>query len=68
MVGNYTHSECVLGEVATGQYAAGGYFYRPGGAVNGGPESQATTESTWFLREASGGEVTDHDRCSPPSP
>ena len=34
--GDYTHSECVLGEVATGQYAAGGYFYRPGGAVNGG--------------------------------
>jgi hypothetical protein len=66
--GDYWHSECVGGEVATGQYLSGGYFYRPGGAVNGGPDSRATTESTWLLREVTGGEVTEHDGCSAPSP
>ena len=68
VAGDYQHSECVLGEVVTGQYSAGGYFFRPGGAVNGGPDSGATTESTWLLREATGGELTDHDGCPAPSP
>ena len=40
--GNYTHGECVLGEVVGGDYTAGGYFYRPGGVVNGGPLSGAS--------------------------
>lgn len=66
--GDYMHSECVAGEVVTGQYLAGGYFYRAGGAVNGGPESGATTESTWLLREATRGDITDHDECPVPSP
>ena len=66
--GDYMHSECVAGEVVTGQYLAGGYFYRTGGAVNGGPESGATTESTWLLREATGGEISDHDGCPARSP
>jgi hypothetical protein len=66
--GDYRHSECVLGEVATGQYTTGGYFYRPGGAVNGGPDSGAVTDATWLLREMTGGEVTLHDGCSAPSP
>ena len=66
--GDYWHSECVAGEVATGQYLAGGYFYRAGDAVNGGPDARATIESTWLLREATGGEVSDHDGCPEPSP
>jgi hypothetical protein len=66
--GDYWHSECVGGEVSTGQYLAGGYFYRPGDAVNGGPDSRAITESTWLLREATGGDITDHDGCLAPSP
>lgn len=53
--GIYQHSECVLGEIQTGEYLAGGYFYRPGGAINGGPESKATSETTWLLREAGAG-------------
>jgi hypothetical protein len=66
--GDYWHSECVGGEVATGQYLSGGYFYRPGGAVNGGPDARATIESTWLLRETTGGEVNEHDGCPAPSP
>ncbi len=53
--GSYQHSECFLGEAETGQYVAGGYFYRPGGTINGGPDAMATSEATWLLREAGGG-------------
>ncbi len=49
--GNYQHSECVAGEVHTWQYMAGGYFYRPAETINGGPESTASNESVWFLRQ-----------------
>lgn len=54
--GSYQHSECVLGEVHTGQYERGGYFYRPPGAINGGPESHALSEAVWLLRETRAGE------------
>lgn len=66
--GDYRHSECVLGEPVAGQYLPGGYFYRPGGAVNGGPEAGAVSDATWLLREATGGEVSFHDGCPEPSP
>jgi len=57
--GDYQHSECVAGEVETWQYLRGGYFYRPADTINGGPESNASSESVWFLREvANGTEVT----------
>ena len=49
--GRYRHSECVAGEVHTGDYLPGGYFYRPPGTINGGPEAAATSESIWLLRE-----------------
>lgn len=68
VAGDYRHSECVLGEAVTGQYAPGGYFYRPGGTVNGGPDSGAAAEATWLLREATGGAVSHHDGCPEPSP
>lgn len=61
--GKYRHAECVLGEVVSGEYAAGGYFYRPAGVVNGGPQSGAVTESVWLLREAAGGSMERHETC-----
>ena len=51
LAGNYQHSECVAGDVHTWQYAPGGYFYRPADTINGGPESAASSESIWLLRE-----------------
>jgi hypothetical protein len=51
MSGQYQHSECVAGEVHTSTYTPGGYFLRPAGAVNGGPEAMAQSESIWVLRE-----------------
>ena len=53
--GNYQHSECIGGEVVTGQYTAGGYFYRPANAINGGPLSGGTDDAVWFLRESAEG-------------
>ncbi len=51
LAGLYTHSECMNGEPQTWQYLPGGYFYRPGGVINGGPEAAAASETVWLLRE-----------------
>jgi len=61
--GNYQHSECASGEINTWTYTTGGYFYRPAGTVNGGPESKAITESTWVLRERSAGSTRISNVC-----
>ena len=54
--GDLRHSECVDGQPATGDYAAGGYFMRPAGAVHGGPQSRSAIESIWYLRSPGEGE------------
>ncbi len=61
--GNYRHSECVNGEVLTGNYAPGGYFQRPAGVVNGGPKSAATSSAIWFLRRMGQGTVESVPAC-----
>ncbi len=61
--GNYQHSECAMGEVHTGQYTTGGYFYRPPDVVNGGPLSGGPTDAIWFLREIQRGEHTIESGC-----
>ncbi len=63
--GEYHHSECVQGSVRTGLYTPGGYFYRPGGAINGGPASGGAGDTVWFLRETRGGTHTMEASCSP---
>ena len=67
--GQTQHTECVLGEEVTGEYATGGYFYRPAAIVNGGPQSVGSTAAVWFLRETSAGTETPASACSEgPSP
>ena len=61
--GAYRHSECFEGEPQTWDYAPGGYFRRPSGIVNGGPESQAIQPSVWFFREPQGGTTTPASGC-----
>lgn len=61
--GSYQHSECVNGVAQTWQYAPGGYFLRPGGAVSGGPEASASSETIWLLREKVASRNTTHDAC-----
>jgi quercetin dioxygenase-like cupin family protein len=51
--GVYQHSECVNGEARTSTYTAGGYFMRPAGAINGGPQAQSLASSVWLLRTPS---------------
>ena len=61
--GEYQHSECVAGEVRTWTYLPGGYFLRPPGAINGGPDSKAISESVWVLRERSDGAEREAEGC-----
>ncbi|MDJ0712425.1 MAG: DUF4437 domain-containing protein [Woeseiaceae bacterium] len=65
--GNYQHTECVLGEEISGQYTAGGYFYRPAAVVNGGPLSGGATDAVWFMREISAGTEMPSSGCDPES-
>lgn len=61
--GNYQHSECIEGIPVTDVYTTGGYFLRPAGAVNGGPEAVSTGTSVWFLRTMDKGERTINGVC-----
>jgi len=61
--GQYQHSECVEGKVHTATYTPGGYFYRPGNTINGGPEAIAITESVWVLRERTAGSEKVLEAC-----
>ena len=62
--GTYQHSECVDGKTLTWQYTPGGYFRRPPGAVNGGPDAGAIAESIWFLREPALAKLTSVAACT----
>ena len=64
--GSYRHGECVDGEVFADVYLPGGYFYRPADTVNGGPQSAASSDSVWLLREAESGNEENVAGCSPP--
>lgn len=66
--GQFQGSECVNGEVRTGTYQPGGYFYRPAGTFSGGPKAKALTESIWVLRERSKGTIITTDACRPAPP
>ena len=65
MSGQFQDSECVFGEVLTSLYTVGGYFYRPAGAVHGGPESGGNIDAVWFLRETEGGIDDTEAGCEP---
>ncbi|MFQ5564876.1 MAG: DUF4437 domain-containing protein [Paracoccaceae bacterium] len=63
--GDYRHSECVNGEAVTDDYRPGGYFHRPPGAVNGGPEASAASAAVWLLRRMVTGTVEYLSACLP---
>jgi Domain of unknown function (DUF4437) len=62
--GQYRQSECAQGKPATWDYLPGGYFRRPAGVLSGGPAAIAVQDSTWFLREKSGGHITLAPDCT----
>ena len=61
--GQFQNSECVNGESHTWIYSEGGYFYRPGDTLNGGPEAKAISESIWVLRETMASSEKTADAC-----
>jgi glyoxylate utilization-related uncharacterized protein len=65
--GSVVESECVAGEVATFQYAPGGYFYRPPGAVHGGGDATTTVEAVWFMRVPANEKIQVVDGCAAPA-
>lgn len=66
--GEYVHAECVDGESVTGSYRRGGYYIRPPGAINGGPESGARQPSVWFVRRRAAGEYETLAACEAQTP
>jgi quercetin dioxygenase-like cupin family protein len=65
--GSVMDSECVGGEVATWEYFPGGYFYRPPGAVHGGPEATALVESVWIMRVPANEKIEIVSGCGVPA-
>jgi glyoxylate utilization-related uncharacterized protein len=63
IVGNQQFAECVNGEVHLWQYTPGGYFYRPANTISGGPESLASVEAVWFMRETTTGDSIEWPSC-----
>jgi hypothetical protein len=66
--GIYRHSECVEGEALSHDYTTGGYFARPPGAINGGPEALATSTAIWYLRKIGKGDSRPVPACVAPEP
>jgi hypothetical protein len=50
VAGTYRESECINGEVVTGDYGSGGYFHRVPGAIFGGPDAVSEGGAIWLLR------------------
>ena len=48
--GHYQYNECGDGGIVRGEYLAGGYFLRPAGAINGGPNAIAVETAVWVMR------------------
>jgi hypothetical protein len=64
--GDHRHSECVNGKPVTETYAPGGYFQRPAGAINGGPEAGSRGGAVWLMREPASGLTMTVETCEAP--
>ena len=63
MEGDYTLAECLPGRTVIGDYAPGGYFWRPGGIPHGGPGSGPRGTVIWLQRSAVALDVTFYGEC-----
>jgi quercetin dioxygenase-like cupin family protein len=64
MEGDYTLAECLPGRTVVGDYAPGGYFWRPGGIPHGGPESGPRETVVWLHRSTAALDVTFYGDCA----
>lgn len=62
--GHYQHNECGDVGIVQGEYSAGGYFLRPAGAINGGPNAIAVETAVWVMRVPSHTTFTRDLYCS----
>ncbi len=65
VAGTYRGSECVNGEAVTGEYVAGGYFYRNPRAIYGGPDAASADGAIWFLRAPEKESLQTLSGCTP---
>lgn len=63
MRGDYRLAECLPTRTVIGDYAAGGYFWRPGGIAHSGPESGTQHGIVWLQRTQVALDVTLYQQC-----
>ena len=64
LLGQYWHSECGAEGIVPGEYLPGGFFLRPAGSVNGGPDSVAIQTSVWLMRVPNHVSYTRNMNCN----
>ena len=68
IAGSYHGNECINGVEVSGDYGPGGYFHRTPGAVYGGPGSNSTAGTIWFLRSPNKDSLRALAECVPAQP
>lgn len=63
MEGGYTLAECLPTRTVIGDYAAGGYFRRPGGIPHSGPDSGPRDAVIWLQRSPVALDVVLFNQC-----
>jgi hypothetical protein len=61
--GAYQLAECLPTRTVLGRYAAGGYFWRPGGIPHSGPESGPEGAVIWLQRSPVALDVSLFEKC-----
>lgn len=68
MEGGYRLAECLPGRTVIGDYARGGYFWRPGGIPHSGPESGPKDYVIWLQRSPVALDVSFYQGCEAGTP
>ena len=63
IAGDFSVGECLAEGPVVGEYAPGGYFYRPAGRVHSGPSSGSKQGALWVLRTPTELTVEFLDSC-----
>lgn len=64
MEGDYRMAECLPGRSVFGEYAAGGYFWRPAGIPHSGPGSGTRGGALWLQRSPAALDVVFYADCA----
>jgi hypothetical protein len=64
--GELTYGECLPEGEIVGTYRAGGYFFRPGGILHGGPSIRLDGYALWIFRSGASLWTEFFAECVPP--